>query len=80
MLKPNKKNMKTINIPLMFTPIHMKGADEIAEVFSVARETVVQWAKEGAPIRMVGKRYQANYKDLWEWIKKKNFESGNILK
>lgn len=52
----------------VFIPIHMKGAAEIASVFGVARETVVQWAKDGAPIRIIGKKYQARYDQLWDWI------------
>lgn len=55
------------NFPLS-SPIHLKGADEIAKTFGVTRERIVVWAKEGAPIRMIGKRYQANYAELWAWL------------
>ena len=53
----------------VYVPIHMKGADEIALVFGVSRETVVEWVKKGAPIALVGKKYQANYGELWAWMK-----------
>lgn len=67
----NEKNTEiTIDAPV-FVPLHMKGADEITQVFGVSRETVVQWAREGAPIHLVGKKYQASYAELWDWIKKK---------
>jgi hypothetical protein len=29
----------------------------------------MEWAAKGAPIALVGKKYQANYAELWEWIK-----------
>ena len=60
----------TIDAPI-FAPIHMTGANEIADVFQVSRRAVVRWAREGAPIYLVGKKYQANYNELWEWLKKK---------
>jgi len=55
-----------------FIPFHLKGADEIAGTFGVSRGTVIGWVKEGAPIYLIGKRYQANYNELWEWIKGKD--------
>lgn len=64
----NEKNTETTIDAPVFVPLHMKGADEIAQVFGVSRETVVQWAKDGAPIRKVGKKYQAQYGQLWDWI------------
>jgi len=51
------------------TQQHIKGADEIAKVFGVSRATVIKWVKKGAPIRIIGKKYQANYGELWEWLK-----------
>lgn len=52
----------------VYVPIHIKGAGEIAAIFGVARETVIRWAKDGAPIRKIGKKYQARYDQLWNWI------------
>ena len=61
----------TIDTPI-FAPIHMTGANEIADVFRVSRRAVVRWARDGAPIYLVGKTYQANYGELWDWLKKKS--------
>lgn len=55
----------------IFAPIHMAGANEIADVFHVSRRAVARWIRAGAPIFLVGKKYQANYGELWEWLKKK---------
>lgn len=67
----NEKNRAiSVDAPV-FVPLHMKGADEIAQVFGVSRETVVHWSKDGAPVHLVGKKYQASYAELWDWIKKK---------
>ena len=52
----------------VYVQLHMRGANEIAEVFGVSRDTVIKWAKAGAPIRVVGKKYQAQYGQLWDWI------------
>lgn len=54
--------------------MHLKGADKIAKIFGVSRVTVVKWYKCGAPILIVGKKYQTNYYDLWNWIKDKRPE------
>ena len=62
-----KNTTKTLEAPV-YVPVHMKGADEIASVFGVSRETVIKWAKYGAPIRRIGKKYQARYDQLWDWI------------
>lgn len=70
MTEDRKNRVITIEAPA-FAPVHMKGADEIAAVFGVARETVVQWSRKGAPVYLVGKKYQANYAEMWDWIKQK---------
>lgn len=49
---------------------HMMGADEIAKTFGVSRETVALWARKGAPIRKIGRKYQARYHELWGWVLK----------
>lgn len=54
--------------------MHIKGADNIATIFGVSRATVVKWHKYGAPILIVGKKYQTNYYELWNWIKDKRPE------
>jgi len=47
---------------------HLKTADEIATVFGVSRKTVIKWVKKGAPICIIGRKYQARYEDLWHWL------------
>lgn len=54
-----------------FINVHLLGADNIAKIFGVSRVTVVKWYKCGAPILILGKKYQTNYHDLWNWIKDK---------
>lgn len=53
----------------IFAPVHLRGAEEIAQVFGVHIRTVREWKDAGAPIIVLGKKYQANYFDLWEWLK-----------
>jgi hypothetical protein len=45
------------------------GAEAIARCFGVNRKTVLQWKKTGAPIYLIGNKYQANYRELWDWVK-----------
>lgn len=49
-------------------PLHLKRKEEIAETFFVSPETVVEWAKDGAPIVLVGNKYQADYHSLFHWL------------
>lgn len=63
-----KNNAKTLEAPV-YVPVHMKGAQEIATVFGVHRSTVLDWKSKGAPIKLVGKKYQANYGELWPWVR-----------
>ncbi len=58
-----------------FTPIHLRGAEEIARIFAVKPTTVRHWREMGAPIVLLGKKYQANYQDLWQWLKSRAIES-----
>lgn len=58
----------------IFAPVHMCGAEEIASVFRVKVDTVREWQRNGAPIALIGKRYQASYYDLWEWLKRRAVE------
>lgn len=51
---------------------HLKGIQAIGELFGVSRRTVRDWTRRGAPIRLVGRKYQASYHDLWAWV----FEHG----
>ena len=66
----NMKNTESRQVQDMpvFVPVHMKGADEIAAVFGVSRNTVSRWVQKGAPIRRIGKKYQAQYAQLWDWL------------
>lgn len=50
-------------------PHHLCGAKTIARMFGVGRKTVAEWKDRGAPIVYVGKKYQANYSELWRWLK-----------
>jgi len=49
---------------------HLASCQKIATTFGVSRSTVVTWFKTGAPIVLIGARYQANYNELWTWLKK----------
>lgn len=57
------------------TPMHLRGAEEIARIFGVKPTTVRHWREMGAPIVLLGKKYQANYQDLWQWLKSRAIES-----
>lgn len=59
----------------IFAPVHMRGAEEIANVFRVKVDTVRKWKTDGAPIAIIGKCYQASYYDLWEWLKRRAVEA-----
>ena len=59
----------------IFAPVHMRGAEEIASVFRVNADTVREWKAAGAPIVLIGRRYQASYYDLWEWLKRRAVEA-----
>lgn len=59
----------------IFAPVHLRGAEEIAQVFGVTVDRVREWRRKGAPIVRIGKRYQASYFDLWEWLKSSAIES-----
>lgn len=54
-----------------YFPMHLKGAEVIAKRFGVSSKTVKRWAVEGAPIYNVGRKYQANYLRLSQWLEKK---------
>ena len=49
-------------------PVHLRGADKIAETFKVHRETVKEWWKKGAPIATIGGAYCAEYNALMLWL------------
>ena len=49
-------------------PLHMRGADTIAQMFRVHRRTVIGWQKKGAPIVCVGRAYVAEYNALMFWL------------
>lgn len=57
-------------------PLHLRGADRIAQQFGVKRQTVVQWKKSGAPMALVGRTYMAEYSALMAWLVAKTRESG----
>ena len=56
------------NESVSIQPIHLKGAESIGKAFGVKRESVAQWAKNGAPIVIVGGKYQTDYHCLWAWL------------
>ncbi len=45
-----------------------QGAEAIAKAFGVSRRTIIRWKRVGAPIYLVGGKYQCRYDDLWAWI------------
>lgn len=47
---------------------HLCGQDAIARTFGVSRNTVAIWKSMGAPIAIVGRKYQAMYLELG-WLK-----------
>lgn len=58
-------------------PIHLghspdkneyQGAEAIAKAIGVSRRTVLRWKMTGAPIYLVGGKYQCQYDELWHWI------------
>lgn len=49
-------------------PFLMQGKKRIAEVFKVKPETVTEWVRDGAPIFLVGKMWQAEYSNLVRWL------------
>lgn len=62
-------------IPAPLNPVHLRSTKEIAQVFGVKAATVRHWRELGAPIVLLGKKYQANYQDLWQWLKSRAIES-----
>ena len=46
-------------------PVHLKTAETISKAFGVKREVVAEWARNGAPIALIGGKYQADYHCLW---------------
>jgi predicted site-specific integrase-resolvase len=45
-----------------------QGAQAIARAIGVSRMTILRWKRAGAPIYLVGRKYQCRYDDLWQWI------------
>ena len=45
-----------------------QGAEAIAKVFGVSRPTILRWKRAGAPIYLIGGKYQSRYDELWAWI------------
>jgi hypothetical protein len=56
----------------------LQRKEVIAEIFGVNPETVTTWAKEGAPIFLVGNMYQADYHALVEWLRENRPASKNL--
>lgn len=54
----------------LLAPLHIKRREDIANIFGVSSETVTQWAREGAPIFLVGNKYQTDYHSLINWLSK----------
>lgn len=51
---------------------HFRGLNEVADFFKVSTDTVREWRKAGAPFILIGKKWQASYDDIWEWLKNEN--------
>lgn len=54
----------------LLAPLHIKTKKDIAGIFGVSEATVAAWAKEGAPIFLLGNKYQADYHSLVNWFSK----------
>lgn len=54
----------------LLAPLHIKSKGDIADIFGVSPDTVTKWAKEGAPIFLVGNKYQVDYYSLVNWLSK----------
>lgn len=52
----------------LVAPVHLRGADAIAETFTVHRNTVKEWWLAGAPIAVVGGAYCTEYNALMAWL------------
>lgn len=63
--------MKQAKAAAKITP-HLKGIQAFVSIFGVSRETVRQWARDGAPIFLVGRRYQACYSRLCLWLEQRH--------
>ncbi len=44
------------------------GRDTIAETYKVSPSEVTEWAKEGAPIFLCGRKYATTVQKLTEWL------------
>jgi phage terminase Nu1 subunit (DNA packaging protein) len=62
----------------LLAPMHLKRKEDIAVAFGVNPETVTSWAKDGAPIFLVGNMYQADYHALVEWLSKNKHAFKNL--
>lgn len=63
--KPGRMRRDEVALPGL---VHLRGADNIAAIFGVGRKTVLQWIKDDAPIVYIGRKYQADYNKLWDWL------------
>ena len=45
-----------------------QGAEAIAGQFGVSRKTVMAWRRAGAPIYLIGRKYQCRGEELWGWL------------
>jgi predicted site-specific integrase-resolvase len=45
-----------------------QGAEAISKAIGVHRRTILRWKRAGAPIYLVGGKYQCRYDELWAWI------------
>lgn len=48
---------------------HFCGVEDAARFFKVSADTVREWREAGAPFVLVGKKWQANYTEMWNWLK-----------
>lgn len=62
------EELRVTNEALGVRPLHLKSARAIGEAFRVKRTTVMDWAKQGAPIVIIGGQYQTDYHLLWSWL------------
>lgn len=58
----------TADMLLSVAPKHLASLDQICKEFGRSRETVLGWARRGAPIAYEGRKYCAEYNTLMKWL------------
>ena len=48
---------------------HLRGVENIAKYFGVSSRTVRGWIRIKAPIYAIGKSWQCDARELYQWLK-----------